>query len=110
MRILHILDHGLPLQSGYTFRTRAILKSQMRRGWEVAAVTGPRQGNGDLEAEIVDDIHFRRTRPPRPLASPFGELSEIRSGGIRGRDGPLQASPEVGEESHPLLEFLNARG
>ena len=31
MRILHILDHGLPLQSGYTFRTRAILKSQMRR-------------------------------------------------------------------------------
>ena len=32
MRILHILDHGLPLQSGYTFRTRAILKAQEGRG------------------------------------------------------------------------------
>ena len=34
MRILHVLDHGLPLHSGYTFRTRAILKAQMARGWE----------------------------------------------------------------------------
>jgi glycogen(starch) synthase len=32
MRILHVLDHGLPLQSGYTFRTRAILTAQMARG------------------------------------------------------------------------------
>ena len=44
MRILHVLDHGLPLQSGYTFRTRAILKAQIARGWKVAAVTGPRHG------------------------------------------------------------------
>ena len=44
MRILHILDHGLPLHSGYTFRTRAILTAQIARGWEVAALTGPRQG------------------------------------------------------------------
>jgi glycogen(starch) synthase len=41
MRILHILDHGLPLQSGYTFRTRAILKAQEARGWTVAAAAGP---------------------------------------------------------------------
>ena len=27
-RILHVLDHSLPLHSGYTFRTRAILKAQ----------------------------------------------------------------------------------
>ena len=26
-RILHVLDHSLPLHSGYTFRTRAILKA-----------------------------------------------------------------------------------
>src|SRR5438094_49149 len=26
MRILHVLDHGLPLHSGYTFRTRAIVQ------------------------------------------------------------------------------------
>ena len=43
MRILHVLDHSLPLQSGYTFRTRAILKAQGQRGFAVAGVTGARQ-------------------------------------------------------------------
>ena len=28
MRILHILDHSLPLQSGYVFRTLGILSAQ----------------------------------------------------------------------------------
>lgn len=34
MRILHILDHSIPLHSGYTFRTLAILKEQRDLGWE----------------------------------------------------------------------------
>ena len=28
-RILHVLDHSLPMHSGYTFRTRAILRAQI---------------------------------------------------------------------------------
>ena len=28
MRILHILDHSLPLQSGYVFRTLGIINQQ----------------------------------------------------------------------------------
>jgi glycogen synthase len=31
MRILHVLDHSLPLHSGYTFRTRAIVTAQLAR-------------------------------------------------------------------------------
>ena len=50
MNILHVLDHGLPLQSGYTFRTRAILKAQIARGWTVAAVTGARHGEAKVHA------------------------------------------------------------
>ena len=46
MRILHVLDHSLPLHSGYTFRTRAIVKAQLARGWEVACLTGPRHAAG----------------------------------------------------------------
>ena len=65
MRILHVLDHGLPLQSGYTFRTRAILKAQEARGWRVAAVTGPRQeqwhGPGAGAVEQIDGLTFYRT-------------------------------------------------
>jgi hypothetical protein len=34
MRVLHILDHSIPLHSGYTFRTRAILEQQCAMGWD----------------------------------------------------------------------------
>ncbi|MDJ0277194.1 glycosyltransferase, exosortase A system-associated [Sphingomonas sp. 2R-10] len=79
MRVLHILDHGLPLHSGYTFRTRAILTAQMARGWQVAAVTGARQGATTCPRETVDGIDFHRTVPPRALPAPLGELAEIRA-------------------------------
>lgn len=79
MRVLHILDHGLPLHSGYTFRTRAILTAQMARGWQVSAVTGARQGVTKTSRETVDGIDFHRTVPPRALPAPLGELSEIRA-------------------------------
>ena len=35
MRILHVLDHSIPLHSGYTFRTAAILREQRALGREV---------------------------------------------------------------------------
>ena len=66
MRILHVLDHGLPLQSGYTFRTRAIIKAQLARGWDVAAVTGARYHHDAPAHEAVDGIDFHRT--PRALS------------------------------------------
>jgi len=78
MRILHVLDHGLPLHSGYTFRTRAILKAQIARGWTVAAVTGPRHGDAGVIAEIVDGLDFYRTDPPRSLPPLMQELREVQ--------------------------------
>jgi glycogen synthase len=79
MKILHVLDHGLPLQSGYTFRTRAILKAQQARGWQVAAVTGVRQGATAVAAEMVDGIDFHRTSPAPKLPPVLGELAEIHA-------------------------------
>ncbi|WP_267387378.1 TIGR04063 family PEP-CTERM/XrtA system glycosyltransferase [Sphingomonas sp. GC_Shp_3] len=79
MKILHVLDHGLPLQSGYTFRTRAILKAQQARGWEVAAVTGVRQGVSDVSAETIDGIDFHRTPRAPKLPPVLGELAEIHA-------------------------------
>ena len=43
MKILHVLDHSLPLHSGYTFRTAAILTEQRIRGWETVHLTSPKQ-------------------------------------------------------------------
>jgi PEP-CTERM/exosortase A-associated glycosyltransferase len=69
MRILHVLDHSIPLQSGYTFRTRAILEQQRAFGWETFHLTGAKQGrgNGQLE-EDVDGLHFYRSPPLGELA------------------------------------------
>jgi glycogen synthase len=79
VRVLHILDHSLPLHSGYTFRTRAILKAQVALGWDVASVTGLRHNADGPPTEIIDGLTFHRT-PSRPLArSPFGEIQEIRA-------------------------------
>ncbi|HVC37591.1 MAG TPA: glycosyltransferase WbuB, partial [Gammaproteobacteria bacterium] len=44
MRILHILDHSVPLHSGYAFRTLAILGGQRDLGWETFQLTSPKQG------------------------------------------------------------------
>lgn len=60
-RVLHVLDHSLPLHSGYTFRTRAILKAQQAMGWEVRAVTGPRYHAGAQPCEHFDGLTFHRS-------------------------------------------------
>ncbi|MDH5191778.1 MAG: glycosyltransferase, exosortase A system-associated [Gammaproteobacteria bacterium] len=64
MRILHILDHSIPLHSGYTFRTRAILEQQRKMGWETFHVTSPKHGfaaNYKGLEEQVGEYHFFRT-------------------------------------------------
>ncbi len=69
-RILHILDHSLPLHSGYTFRTRAILRAQMAQGWDVRGLTGLRHAAPGPEIEEVDGLCFHRTPGKRPLGLP----------------------------------------
>lgn len=61
MRILHILDHSIPLHSGYTFRTAAILREQRALGWETFHLTGEKQINCSVPEEDVDGLHFYRT-------------------------------------------------
>ncbi|MHA7820790.1 MAG: TIGR04063 family PEP-CTERM/XrtA system glycosyltransferase [Erythrobacter sp.] len=63
-RVLHVLDHSLPLHSGYTFRTRAILKAQEALGLEVRGLTSQKH-NAESEwsevTEIFDGLTFHRT-------------------------------------------------
>jgi glycogen(starch) synthase len=79
MRILHVLDHSLPLHSGYTFRTRAIVTAQKARGLEVACLTGARQGGFDADPEVIDGITFFRTAAPEAAPSPLREWREIKA-------------------------------
>jgi PEP-CTERM/exosortase A-associated glycosyltransferase len=80
-RILHVLDHSLPLHSGYTFRTRAIMKAQVVAGWEVAGITGVRQYQHgqipDSLDETVEGLKFHRTLAAVSGPSPLREWREI---------------------------------
>lgn len=110
MRILHVLDHSLPLQSGYTFRTRAILKAQLGRGWDVAGVTGPRFNEPDPDPEITDDLIFYRTPKPRPARSPLGDWREVRALAKR-LDAVVEAwRPDILHAHSPALNGLAALG
>ena len=108
MRILHILDHGLPLHSGYTFRTRAILKSQQRRGWQVAAITGPRHGQAAALSETIDGIDFHRTAPVAGALPVVQELREIHAFAKRIDALVDHFRPDVLHAHSPVLDALAA--
>ncbi|HEY6869068.1 MAG TPA: TIGR04063 family PEP-CTERM/XrtA system glycosyltransferase [Novosphingobium sp.] len=78
-RVLHVLDHSLPLHSGYTFRTRAILKAQQAIGMEVRALTGLRHTAAGPDEEWIDGLAFHRT--PGTAKGPAG-LREWREIGL----------------------------
>ena len=77
MRVVHILDHSIPLQSGYAIRTLAILKEQRALGWETFHLTGPKQGPAAATEEHVNGWHFYRTPPPGGILEGVPGLSEL---------------------------------
>ncbi len=67
----------MPLHSGYSFRTRAILKAQLANGWDVAGVTGSRHTEDGPDVETVDGLTFYRTKAPETMTTPMREWREI---------------------------------
>ena len=61
MKILHILDHSIPLHSGYTFRTRAILQQQRALGWQTFHLTSIKHIGAEQAVEEVNGLSFYRT-------------------------------------------------
>jgi len=77
MKILHVLDHSIPLHSGYTFRTRSIIKEQHKLGFETCHVTSPKHGNDEAEIEHVDNLTFYRSAPISGLMSKLPVLNQM---------------------------------
>lgn len=84
MRVLHIFDHSIPLHSGYTFRSRAILREQRALGWETDHLTGAkhvqelaRQGKRAPAEETVDGLHFFRAPAPRGALAGLPVLDQL---------------------------------
>ena len=80
MRILHILDHSLPVQSGYAFRSHSILLAQRLRGLDSAALTSPKHyesWRGEVRSvEEVGGLNYYRS--PATSKSVFPLVPEIR--------------------------------
>jgi PEP-CTERM/exosortase A-associated glycosyltransferase len=63
MKVLHVLDHSLPLGSGYSYRSRSIVTFQKRMGLEPVVLTSPKQGTESDASELMDGIpHYRTGR------------------------------------------------
>jgi glycogen synthase len=77
LRVLHVLDHSLPMHSGYAFRTRAIMKAQLADGLEVRGVTGLRHTAEGATAEVAEGLLFHRTPGAAAGPAPFREWREI---------------------------------
>ena len=111
MRILHILDHSIPLHSGYTFRTLAILKEQRELGWETFHLTGSKQENCVALEEDFDGWHFYRTPVAQGLISKLPVLNQIAviDGLTRRLDEVVKiVKPDILHAHSPVLNALPA--
>ena len=108
LSILHVLDHSIPLHSGYTFRTAAILREQRRLGWETVHLTGPKQGPVAAAEETVDGLLFHRTVYTPPTIPVLGELALMRALARRLREVAIQTRPAVLHAHSPVLNALPA--
>jgi len=113
VRILHILDHSLPLHSGYAFRTVSLLREQRRLGWETMQLTTPRQRGDDADADAVevDGWTFHRTPAPRGIGSALPVLryvAEMRATAQRLHELALRFRPDVLHAHSPVLDVFPA--
>jgi len=104
MRILHVLDHSIPLHSGYTFRTLAILREQRRMGWETVHLTTPKQGPGEAREETADGLLFHRT----PSAEGTGMLAQMKLTAARIEEVARAEKPDLVHAHSPVLNALPA--
>lgn len=108
MRILHILDHSIPLHSGYTFRTAAILREQRALGWETFHLSSPKQGVTAAMVEEVDGLTFHRTALPPAAASGVAELRQMRAVQARIEELARELRPDVLHAHSPVLNAIPA--
>ena len=111
MRILHILDHSLPLHSGYTFRTAAILREQRRLGWETFHITSAKQGAVAALEESAAGLHFLRTPPETAIWARWPVLNQVAVvSGLERRlaDVVEQVRPDLLLAHSPALNGLAA--
>lgn len=110
MRILHLLDHSLPLHSGYSFRTRALVQEQQRRGWETVQMTTPRHSRSGPNPEQADGLTFFRSDSVTETRPVLRELREIAATRRALSQLIARQRPDIIHAHSPVLTALAALG
>ncbi len=110
LRVLHILDHSIPLHSGYTFRTLSLLREQRKLGWETFHLTSPKHSAESGPEQRVDGWHFYRTPAPPPgLPLPgLGEWALMKQTEQRLMGLARTLKPQLLHAHSPVLNALPA--
>lgn len=111
LRVLHVLDHSIPLHSGYTFRTLSILNEQRARGWQTFQITSPKQGEALSPRDEVDGLSFFRTAPARGAAARWPivrELALMKQTEKRLAEVVADVRPDILHAHSPVLNALPA--
>jgi glycogen synthase len=110
MRVLHILDHSLPVMSGYSTRSHNIITFQRRLGLQPVVLTSPKHPRGGPPCETRDAIPYYRTqRPAYKRTLPYAsELAMMARFARRIKDVARAESVKVLHAHSPVLNGLPA--
>ena len=111
IRTLHVLDHSIPLHSGYTFRTVALLREQRALGWETFQLTSPKHGETSVPFDDVDGLRFYRTSVAKGTLArvPVGkELALMKQLERRLEEVARDVRPDIIHAHSPVLNALPA--
>ncbi len=114
MLILHVLDHSIPLHSGYTFRSRSIFEHQRQLGWQTDHITSTKHADAvdaQPDDEVVEGLHFFRTQRRSRLLHALPVINQyavIRDLERRLTEVATQIRPDVLHAHSPALNGIAA--
>lgn len=111
LKILHVLDHSVPLFSGYSFRSRSIIHAQRALGLNPVVLTSPKHAASADGVEEIEGIRYHRTALPADFIGKMPFAREIKLMARLGRRIGVVAEQEKIDLIHshsPLLNGLPA--
>ena len=113
LTILHILDHSLPVHSGYAHRSDGIFRAQLKRGWRPVALTSAKHGlagqGSPHKEETIDGVRYYRTETVIRETVPLEAEWRIMTGLVRRiREVIETEKPDLLHAHSPVLNALPA--